>query len=119
MALLFWARACGGGDNGSGVTLRWLGGILLRRRGGILAGRGGVLLRRGGVLLQWGVGCGGSSMRVLVDNASKHVLHLPQGILKYGCRVFRFDYDGGWRWCTESRRNGEDGGDASLCNSAD
>jgi hypothetical protein len=29
-----------------------------------------------------------------------------------------FDYGGGWRQCTEGRRNGEDSRDAGLCNSA-
>jgi hypothetical protein len=33
--------------------------------------------------LQWGIGCGSSSMRVLVDGAGKHVLHPPQSVLKY------------------------------------
>jgi hypothetical protein len=118
MALLFWVRACGGGDGRSGVALQWLSSILMRWWGGILAGRGGILLWRCGVLLRWGIGCRGSSMHVLVDDAGEHVLHPPQGILKDGCRVFRFDYDSGWRWCTEGRRNGEDGGDAGLCNGA-
>jgi hypothetical protein len=119
MAFLFWVRACRGGDGRSGIALWWRGGILLQWRGGILAGRGGILLWRGDVLLRWGVGCGGSSMCILVDDASEYVLHLPQGILKYRYRVLRFDYNGGWWWCTEGRGNGEDGGDASLSNSAD
>jgi hypothetical protein len=114
MAFQLWARTCRGGDGRSGVTLWRRGGILLWRRGGILAGWGGVLLWRGGVLLQWGVGCGGSSVRVLVDDASEHVLHSPQRLLKNGCRVFRFDYGGGWQRCTESRRNSEDGGDVMI-----
>jgi hypothetical protein len=50
MALLLWARACRGGDGGSGVALGWQGGILLWQRGGILA-------RRGGILLQWAAYC--------------------------------------------------------------
>jgi hypothetical protein len=85
MAFLLWVRACRGGDSGSGVTLWRRGSILLQQRGGILAGRGSILLRRGSILLQWGVGCGGSSMRVLVDDAGEHVLHPLQRILKYGC----------------------------------
>jgi hypothetical protein len=48
-------------------------------------------------------------MCVLVDDTGKHVLHPPQRVLKNGCHVFRFDYDGSWWWCTEGRRNGEDG----------
>jgi hypothetical protein len=58
-------------------------------------------------------------MRVLIDDAGKHVLHPPQRVLKDGCRVFRFDYDCGWRRCTEGRWDGEDGRDASLCNGTD
>jgi hypothetical protein len=56
-------------------------------------------------------------MHVLIDDAGKHVLHPPQRVLQDGCCVFRFDYDGGWQWCTEGRWDGEDGGDVSLCNS--
>jgi hypothetical protein len=73
MALLFWARACGGGDGGGGVDLQRWGGILLQQRGSILAGRGSILL-------QWGIGCRGFSMHILVDNAGEYVLHPPQGI---------------------------------------
>jgi hypothetical protein len=58
-------------------------------------------------------------MRVLIDDASEHVLHPPQRVLKDGCCVFRFDYDGGWWRCTEGRWDGEDSGDASLCNGTD
>jgi hypothetical protein len=112
MAFLLWVRACRGGDGRSGVTSLRRGGILLRWWGGILAGQGGVLL-------QWGVGYGGSSVRILVDNTSKHVLHLLQRILKYGCCVFRFDYGSGWRQCTEGRWDSEDSRDAGLCNGAD
>jgi hypothetical protein len=68
MALLFWAWACRGGDGGSSVALWQRGVILLWWRGGILAGRGGILLR-------WGVGCGGSSIHALIDDA---------GVLKVG-----------------------------------
>jgi hypothetical protein len=78
-----------------------------------------MLLGWGGLLLRWGVGCGGSSMRILVDDAGKHVLHLPQRVLRDGCHVLCVDYDSGWWWCTEGRGNGEDGRDAGLCNSAD
>jgi hypothetical protein len=55
---------------------------------------------------------------ILVDDAGEYVLHPPQGILKYGYRVLRFDYGGGWWQCTEGRRNSEDGVDTGLCNSA-
>jgi hypothetical protein len=99
--------------------LRWWGGILLWRWGGILAWWGGVLLWRGSVLLRWGVGCGSSSVCVLVDDAGEYGLHLPQRILKYRCRVLCFDYCGDWRQSTEGRGNGEDDGDTGLCNSAD
>jgi hypothetical protein len=119
MALLFWVQACGGGDSGSGVALRQQGGILLWQRGGILAGRGGILLRRSSILLWWGVGCGGSSMHILIDDAGKHVLYPLQRVLKDRCCVFRFDYDGGWQQCTEGRWDGKDGRDTSLCNGTD
>jgi hypothetical protein len=78
MAFLLWVRTCGGGDGRSGVTLRRQGSILLWQRGGILVGRGSILLQWGSILLRWGIGCRGSSMRILIDDASKHVLHLPQ-----------------------------------------
>jgi hypothetical protein len=55
-------------------------------------------------------------MRVLIDDTGEHVLHPPQRVLKDGCCVFHFDYDGGWRRCTEGRWDGEDSGDMSLCN---
>jgi hypothetical protein len=58
-------------------------------------------------------------VRVLVDDAGEHGLHPPQRVLKDGCRVFRFDYNGGWQRCTEGRRNGEYGRDVGLCDSAD
>jgi hypothetical protein len=58
-------------------------------------------------------------MRVLIDDAGEHVLHPPQRVLKDGCHVFHFDYDGGWQWCTEGRWDSEDSGDVSLCNGTD
>jgi hypothetical protein len=101
MAFLLWARACRGGDGRSGVTLRQWDGILVGQ---------------GSILLWWGVGCGGSSVHILVDDAGEHVLHLLHRILKYGGRVFCFD--GGWWLCTEGRQDGKDGRDAGLCNGA-
>jgi hypothetical protein len=56
---------------------------------------------------------------VLVDDASEHVLHPPQRVLKDGCCVLCFDYGSDWRRSTEGRGNGEDGGDTGLCNGAD
>jgi hypothetical protein len=83
----------------------------------VAAGRHTVVMGRHTVVV--GIGCGGSSMRILVDDASEHILHPLHRVLKYGCRVLRFDYNGGWWRCTEGRGNGEDGRDAGLCNSAD
>jgi hypothetical protein len=119
MTFLLWVRACGGGGGAGGIALWWQGRILLLRKGGILLGCGGVLLRQGGILLQWGIGCGGSSMHVLVDDAGEYVLHPLQGILKYRYCVLHFDYDGSWRRCTEGRGNSEDDVDTGLSNGAD
>jgi hypothetical protein len=72
----------------------------------------------GRCIVAMGIGCGGPSVHVLVDDAGKYVLHPPQGILKYRYCVLRFDYGGGWWRCTEGRGNGKDSGDVGLSNSA-
>jgi hypothetical protein len=92
-----------------GITLQWWHEILLWQRGRILSGQGSILL-------QWGIGCRGFSVCILVAGASKHVLHPPQSVLEYGYHVLCFDYDNGWWRCTDGRGNSEDSGDVGLCN---
>jgi hypothetical protein len=141
MTLLFQSGTCGIGDGRGNITLWQQGRILLQQRGIILLQQRGrvllwrwsrvllwqwsrvllwqwsrVLLRWQGIYLwQWqGVFFRGSSMCIVVDGTSKHVLCPPEGVLEYGCCVLHFDYGNSGQRCAEDERNGKDGWDVGL-----